>query len=97
MDECFRYVNVVILSDHGMSYGHHPTQENININKIRLTEHLEHGTYRFVQFVINLDGMEDGINKQFVRGTWWKNYGVDNLSRISRSRISSKPNIHSSF
>ena len=50
MNECLRYVNVVILSDHGMSYGHHPTQEDININKIRLTEHLEHGTYRWVEF-----------------------------------------------
>ena len=62
MNECFRYVNVVILSDHGMSYGHHPTQEDININKIRLTEHLERGTYRWVELknfiLIELGRME---------------------------------------
>ena len=46
MTHYFRYVNVVILSDHGMSYGHHPTQDDVMVNKIRLTEHLKLGTYR---------------------------------------------------
>ena len=43
-----RYVNVVILSDHGMTYGHNPEQDDLLTKKIRLTEHLQHGTYRSV-------------------------------------------------
>ena len=43
-----RYVNVVILSDHGMTYGHNPEQDDLLTKKIRLTEHLQHGTYRLV-------------------------------------------------
>ena len=45
-----KFVNVVILSDHGMSYGYHPTEENVIVNKIKLTKHLQHGTYRWKEF-----------------------------------------------
>ena len=48
------------------------------------------GEYRAQECFISLRGGEDGINKQFVAGTWWKSCAetMDNLSWISRSRVS---------
>ena len=40
------FVNVVIVSDHGMTYGHHSPYE-VEIKKVKLSNHLKDGTYRY--------------------------------------------------
>lgn len=41
------FVNVVIVSDHGMTYGHHSPYE-VEIKKVKLSNHLKAGTYRWI-------------------------------------------------
>ena len=41
------FVNVVIVSDHGMTYGHHSPYE-VEIKKVKLSNHLKAGTYRYL-------------------------------------------------
>ena len=40
------WVNVVVLSDHGMTVGHHTNQDSQTINKVNLSQHLRNKTYR---------------------------------------------------
>ena len=42
------FVNVVILSDHGMTYGHHSSNHSVQINKINLMRHLKREQIRSV-------------------------------------------------
>jgi len=41
------FVNVVIVSDHGMTYGHASPYE-LEMNKVKLSKHLQKGTYRWI-------------------------------------------------
>jgi len=41
------FVNIVILSDHGMTYGHH-SPDDVEIRKVKLSNHLKSGTYRWI-------------------------------------------------
>ena len=49
------HVNVVIVSDHGMTYGHHSPYE-VEIKKVKLSNHLQKGTYRY--------GLQDVLSEQ---------------------------------
>ena len=40
------FVNVVIVSDHGMTSGHH-SPYGVEIKKVKLSNHLQKGTYRY--------------------------------------------------
>jgi ectonucleotide pyrophosphatase/phosphodiesterase family protein 6 len=44
-----QFVNVVVVSDHGMTYGHHsPYEVDREIRKVKLSNHLVEGTYRWI-------------------------------------------------
>ena len=43
-----KFVNVVILSDHGMTYGHHSSNHSVQITKINLMRHLNREHIRSV-------------------------------------------------
>ena len=49
------FVNVVIVSDHGMTYGHSSPYE-LEMNKVKLSNHLQKGTYRY--------GLQDVLSEQ---------------------------------
>ena len=59
-----KFVNVVILSDHGMTYGHHSNNHSVRINKINLLSYLNREHIRSVSTVEW--GPRRGIKKQFV-------------------------------
>ena len=45
-----QFVNVVVMSDHGMTFGHHAPYEverKVEIRKVKLSNHLVEGTYRY--------------------------------------------------
>ena len=63
-----KYVNVVILSDHGMTYGHHSNNHSVRINKINLLSYLNREHIRSVSttVVFGVVGSQASIKKQFV-------------------------------
>ena len=47
-----KFVNVVILSDHGMTYGHHSNNHSVRINKINLLSYLNRKHIRSVSTLL---------------------------------------------
>ena len=69
-----KFVNVVILSDHGMTYGHHSNNHSVRITKINLLSYLNREHIRSVDYilssvvvVVSCSGRGASIKKQFVR------------------------------
>ena len=46
-----KFMNVVILSDHGMTYGHHSNNHSVRINKINLLSYLNREHIRSVSLL----------------------------------------------
>ena len=62
-----KFVNVVILSDHGMTYGHHSNNHSVRINKINLLSYLNREHIRSVSVLYCSSlGSTASIKKQFV-------------------------------
>ena len=70
-----QFVNVVVMSDHGMTYGHHAPYEverKVEIRKVKLSNHLVEGTYRYgnicvrgnVKKTVYLKRLSDSISKK---------------------------------